>query len=373
MTKNDNHSNQESNVKNLQKALHQFEFDLARLPVSQIKVASSTGESAHLTEEILKKLDEVHFELQAIKKSFQTFEQFSLEPCFDSSFNLVWKQFLAELRCQLSLKLEGKGTRLSVYSRLSVWERLWTAWRWQYGFDSLEYHRLSLRDLKDCLGTCRALTAMTWYMKSDPLWSPTKIRQAQSDFFSEASLCYALNQFSSHLSFGLAPLEADILAALDISVKRAKPNRAKAWFQFSLSAEKSLNNKKLSRLNKSAAIALISPYTLTLFLKESSDNIELRKIYDQLKLGPKEPAHIMPETYARELAKLMKKLFAVSSSRVSQYCLDGLSSLAVMCQLIEMYVEHYLGQKSRIKYRAFKVDYQENPLVINLLHQGSES
>ena len=373
MKENNHDSRQELNVKNLQKALHQFEFDLARLPSPQIKVTSSTSESDNLTEEPLIKLDEVHFELQAIKKSFQTFVQFSLEPCFDPSLKLVWKQFLAELGCQLSLQLEGKGTRLSVYTRLSVWERLWTVWRWQYGFDSLEHHRLNLNDLKNCLGTCRALVAMTWYMKSDPFWSPMKICQAQSDFFSEASLCYALNRFSRHLDFVVAPLEADILAALDISVKRAKPNKAKAWFQFSLSAEKSLNTKKLSRLKKSAAIALISPYTLALFLKERSNDMVLRKIHDQLRLGPMEPRSIITDTYARELAKLMKKLFAVSLSKASQYDLDSSSSLAAMCRLIEVYVEQYLGQKSRFKYRGFKVDYPENSLVIDLLRQGSES
>ena len=244
--------------------------------------------------------------------------------------------------------------------------------KWRYGSDSLENHCLDIQDLKAFLSTCQAITSLTIYMKADPLWSPADIRRIKGDFFAEESLCYLLNQGRKNLHFSLAPLQVDILSAIDFSVKRSKPNRARASFQLSLSAESSLNQQKLLRQKKSAAIAVISPYTLTKFLVEFSNRKEVIKIYFGLGINEVGPININMGQYARDLAQMMRRCLAVTRIKLEIDDFQNDSQLVSICELIELFVEHHLGKKASRKYKSFKVDYNEHPYVSHLLDYASE-
>ena len=356
-------------VKSLQKALLQFEFDLAQL-TNDKTISLCLKETDKLSRQ-----DKDHltsYSLQAVKRSYNTLLSLMLTDQIEHSFQRTWKQVLLELRRQISLRLEGIGLQLSVHSRLSVWERFWTSLRWRYGSDSIENHHLNLSDLKAFLDTCQAITSLTMHMKADPLWSLSDVRRTKGDFFAEESLCQLLNQYQENLQFSLAPLEVDILSAIDLSVKRSKPNRARASFQFSLSAEDLLNQQKILRQKNSAAIAVISPYTLTKFLIDFADREKVGRIYLMLGISEVDARKINIGQYARDLAQVMRKHFAVTRIQLELGNLQNNPQLVSLCELIELFVEHYLGKKASRKYKNFKVNYIEHPFVGQLFDQGSE-
>ena len=370
-------------MKNLKQVLHQLEFDLARLPAllsqdtQNVKGFKAGFESC--------------YELQAVCKSFGHLSLFITEP----SLHSIWLQIISELRVHLSLALQNIGLSFSAYSRLAFWERYWIILQWRHGFKSFEKHLLDLEDLKLLLSVCKAMTILTIHMKTDPQWAPASIQQARNDFFAEQSLCFALNHYATDLNFKSAPLEADILLAIDFSVRRPKPNKASAWFQFSLSSEKGLNTKKLQQIKNSPAIALLSPYTLAKFIgtqfikaqtsKDQSSSPEavsednkVHAFYDALHLSTKwsdlvhaDVTYIEP--LSRELAQLMKDLFAVPKGQLKQASNNSKAYLAPLCGLIQLFIEQYLGKKARRKYAPFKVEHEEHPLIAGLLSQDLES
>ena len=85
-------------VKNLQKALQQFEFDLAQLSIDKAMVLSSRKAEKRSHQ---KQIDySSNYSLQAIKRSYDILYRFVSAENTESPFRKVWKQILIELRRQ---------------------------------------------------------------------------------------------------------------------------------------------------------------------------------------------------------------------------------------------------------------------------------
>ena len=176
----------------------------------------------------------------------------------------AYDQLNISLSGTLSRRLDASEVKLDVYTRLALWERLWL---------NLQRDRIESFSENQCWARCvtlsSAIARIGWQLKSDPLWSPAHVYEQRHTFYAEEAIAQLINSRRDELclTVDVAPLDADILHGLDLSIKRSQP-KARGWIQFSLSAEGDLNLKKLSKVRRSAAIALLSPWTLAQYLRD---------------------------------------------------------------------------------------------------------
>ena len=137
-----------------------------------------------------------------------------------------------------------------------------------------------------------------------------------------------------------------MIAGLDLSVRRKKP-RASAWVQVSLSGEESTHLKKTAQLKRSAALSLLSPWTLAEVIEES-DGINHR-LWTHLGVSPS--ISWKRETTARNLAKHLRLLLGVSLeelNRQSPTAVDARRELITLCIHL---LTHRLGQRAPRSYK----------------------
>ena len=135
--------------------------------------------------------------------------------------------------------------------------------------------------------------------------------ERRADFYAEASIADQISRISD-LEVKLAPLEADLLKGLDLSVKRRAP-RARSWVQLSLSGEEASHTKKRAQMKRSAANCLLSPWTLATLIEEGEGMSH--RIWALLGLSPSRSW--TRQTAARELAHHLRRLFGVVRSDLS--------------------------------------------------------
>lgn len=274
-----------------------------------------------------------------------------------------WLPFLEQLTLQLWLYLSNQATPLAIQTRLSLWERLWISIKWRHGQNTFERHRLTQEDQKKCLDFIRSLSQISISLKTDPSWSVRHVHDQKESFFAEESLCYVLNRFDPNLRLNLAPLVADVLYGVDLSARRKDP-RAKGWLQFTLSGEQELNLKKLHRLRSSAAVAIVSPWTLSEFLLNAPTPLLVQTLkalgHDQ----PMRPNHNF-ERIARFISQEMRRLFGVTKQQVDRPI--NTSKYDALAYLISRLINAKLGQKARRSYIVSKLDIAIPTVISNRL------
>jgi hypothetical protein len=328
-------------VQELKQSLESFEQALGVLE----PLSSSDIDRIHTLDEHESKFSElINLKLERIK------------PCLHQLNRRLstsdWLPFLEQLTLQLWLYLSNQATSLAIQTRLSLWERLWISIKWRHGQDTFERHRLTQEDQQKCLDFIRSLTQVSLSLKTDPGWGVRHVHDQKESFFAEESLCYVLNRFDPNLRLNLAPLVADVLYGVDLSARRKNP-RAKGWLQVTLSGEKELNLKKLNRLRSSAAVAIVSPWTLSEFLLSAPAPLLFKTLKDLGHEHPIRPNHNF-EGMARFISQEMRRLFGVTKQQIDQ--VSSTSKYNAIMSLISLFIHAKLGQKARRSYKVSKID-----------------
>lgn len=240
------------------------------------------------------------------------------------------------LERSLARRLLGWDIQVSLYTRLALWERLWIAL-------STPSRPLAVDQGPHYRAMGSEIARVAAALKSDPLWSPVHVYQRRLDFQAERAIAQIMNHSSGFegISAECAPLDADLLHGLDLSVKREHP-KARAWIQVSLSAERELNQSKLKRLKRSAAVALLSPWTLAgvLISIEPSRSVAL---CSALKLNPS----ASQESTARKISQILKALTLHVELNADP---PDDSARRAIITLMRSLIERSLGRKASRKY-----------------------
>ena len=208
------------------------------------------------------------------------------------------RAFILCLIGALCRRVDASEVKLDVYTRLALWERVWISLT-QSSTASLSSDERWAR----CVEMSSAISRIGWHLRQDPLWSPAHVLAQRDAFEAEEILVELINhQTESTLTATIAPLDTDILHGLDFSVCRAEP-AARGWIQFSTSAEESLNRQKLKKLKRSAAVTLLSPWTLARHLRALSPERRDR-FWDEV--GEEEPHQHIAQS--RAIARILTNL-----------------------------------------------------------------
>lgn len=278
------------------------------------------------------------------------------------------------LRCSLARRLDGQDIQLEIYTRLALWERLWITLSTIHR--DTDDESVEERCARACISMSEAIARISEQLRSDPRWSPATVYERRGDLEAEVAIVNLINQHPLFDGFSaeLAPLDADILHGLDLSVRRAAP-RARGWLQLSLSAEEELNRTKLRRLKRSAAVGLLSPWTLAALCMKS--HVSAHQSHPEgSSLGASAHAfgvespqllaldlnldfNASQRHNARLIARPLEELFATlgdsSGSRVTR-------EYTALIKLIRLYLEQILGRRAARKYRLQR-GLPESPLA----------
>ena len=280
------------------------------------------------------------------------------------------------LRCSLARRLEGQDIQLEIYTRLALWERLWITLSLIHR--DTEDEGVEERCAQACVSMSEAVARISEQLRSDPQWSPAVVYERRGDLEAEVAIVNLINQHQLFDVFSaeLAPLDADILHGLDLSVRRVTP-RARGWLQLSLSAEEELNRKKLRRLKRSAAVGLLSPWTLAgLCMKPHvKSHVSAQQSHPDSSQGATHELEVEPPQQlaidlnldlnasqrhnARLIARPLEELLATqrgtSGSRATR-------EHTAIIKLIRLYLEQVLGRRATRKYRLQR-GLPESPLA----------
>jgi hypothetical protein len=242
--------------------------------------------------------------------------------------------------------MDATDVKVDVYTRLALWERLWL---------SLAREQMSQLSVNACWDQCVdysvAISHIGWRLKNDLHWSPAHVQSQRDSFGAEEAIVALINHSSAltSLSATVAPLDADVLHGLDLSLKRSKPP-ARAWIQFSLSAEEGLNTKKLRQLKRSAAVALLSPWTLSRYLRARTQ-AQQALVWRALAITPPRDLRAQSRAIAKALELLSDHINA------DRHYLDtALLSHAhqALSDLIICFLQEHIGRKAARSYRPHK-------------------
>ena len=244
-------------------------------------------------------------------------------------------------------RLSGQVPLYSDATRSALWQRLWLSSQWHWGAEAWAVRPLEKKDLNQVRAHLKSMNQICVHFKSDPLWNPQQVIKRRADFFAEASIADQISRLSD-LEVKLAPLEADILKGLDLSVKRRAP-RARSWVQLSLSGEEASHLKKQTQMKRSAANCLLSPWTLATLIEEGEGMSH--RIWPLLGLSPS--ISWTRQTTARELAYHLRRLFGVVRSDLSIDNTTAMRARTEVCSLFIELIERNLGKPAA---RSFKMD-----------------
>ena len=252
---------------------------------------------------------------------------------------------------ELTWTAAGVYSPIGVETRLAIWERViaqvsdeLTLFRSDEQVREGKGHLLHISRLfwSHSLNKAEEVYSIVSSLRTDPHWRSSHVRARKSDYRAERQLVELIN--TSHQVNGiiasLAPLEADLLHGLDISVRRKSP-RASAWLQFSLSAENKLNQHKLIQLKKSAAVALLSPWTLHEFLMQREDVQESSRLF----------SHDRPHTAIARARSIGETLLLLLQGSYSSELEPACRELEV---LIAQFISSVLGKPASRRYRPKK-------------------
>ena len=255
-------------------------------------------------------------------------------------------QLVSSLIRMLCRRLDAIEVRLDVYTRLALWERLWlTLHREQMSHQSMTWC------WQHCVDVSFAIAHIGKALKKDPLWSPAYVRQQRDSFDAEEAMVALINHRSSetHFTASRAPLDADILHGIDLSIKCTNPS-ARAWVQFSLSAEQEINSQKLRRLKQSPATIFLSPWTLARYLGDQTQK-QQDHFWDAFEVNSPRTLKVQSRLIALALASVCKRINTTPMSlqtallQIPERELDHL----VIC-----FLRDHIGRRSHRPYRPHK-------------------
>ena len=256
------------------------------------------------------------------------------------------QRLVSSLMGTLCRRMDATELRIDVYTRLALWERLWL---------SLVREQTSQLSVNACWNRCVdysvAISHIGWRLKNDLYWSPAHVQSQRDSFGAEEAIVALINQSSvlTSLSATVAPLDADVLHGLDLSLKRSKPP-ARAWIQFSLSAEEGLNTKKLRQLKRSAAVALLSPWTLARDLRDRTQ-AQQAQVWRALATTP--PRDLQAQS--RVIAQALELLFDHINADRHHVDIAPLSHAhQALSDLIISFLQEHIGRKAARSYRPHK-------------------
>ncbi len=323
-------------------------FDLTELKeFDDLDQAFSSSNEAllALSSPVKGELDRLSVFLRTLRELFED------SPLSTEVISELIAEVISELIAYTWARAMERITPLSLSTRLGMWSRLWISLSWRYGQEEWKKRPLDQSIAKSVRDHVRSLNIIAVNLRSDPYWSTADLYKQRGDFFAEESLAYLLSQRSS-FSVSLAPLEADVLQGLDLSVKRKSP-KAKGWIQLSLSGEGDVHLKKIERLKRSAACCVLSPWSLCEYLRTPELSPAERLLRDSLwtKLNINYSTSWSLQTEARALGQAMKTLLGVSLNTILSSQGESQEVRETLAEISALYLHSQLGVRARRTYR----------------------
>lgn len=333
-----------------------IEHLIATLP----QISSTSGEKGReedSVDSVLTQLSTVsRLELERLRTSRERVSSLAQgDVSYLKIIEMIYLQFVSYTWCRLN----GLSPRISAQTRLSLWHRLWISYEWRWGVDQHLERAIDLDCLLSINAHLESINLICAKFRSDPLWNPRHVHERRSDFFAEESIAMLVSE-RSELQVTTAPLEADILEGLDLSVRSQRP-KARGWLQVSMSGEEKVHRVKNRKLNRSAAISLLSPWTISELIHERARARD--PVWKLLGINPSPSwSH---ENYAREIAQLFRSLLGVSRLELSTLNTDQQRVQSMLLELCETVIKQNLGQRAKKPYRKPKQEgLYELPLEI---------